>query len=260
MATVQSGPGRIRLFNDFFCGWDQSDIAATTTLADLEMAGPFIIFGEGLLNLDAGLFHLNVLSGAVRVTSTAAAEDDPVCIGTYNAFKVGLMAPILLETRIQCNNLDTKRIFFGLTDAEGGDEKKDLSIEDDIVASTTLTFTPVASDYVGFLFSSEMSDVDVWHGLYRGGTEAMTGGAVSETYDFDGHELVAGDWQILRLEVDPNGTARWYIDGVLVKTQEGACATTVAMGVVLGVEGVGSAVEQMDVDYLLVEANRDWTV
>lgn len=259
MATVQSGPGRIRLFNDFFCGWDQSDIAATTTLADLEMAGPFIIFGEGLLNLDAGLLHLNVLSGAVRVTSTAAAGDDPVCIGTYNTIKISLMAPVLLEARIQFNNLDTKRCFFGLTDAEGGDEKKDLSIEDDICASTTVTFTPVASDYVGFLFSSEMTAPDNvdWHVLYRGGTETQSTASTASDLNTT---ITAGDWQILRLEVDPNGTARWYVDGILEKTQEGACSTSVAMGVVLGVEGVSTAVEEMDVDYLLVEANRDWTV
>jgi len=169
------------------------------------------------------------------------------------------MGTIVLEARVTFNNIATKRCFFGLTDAEGGDGKKDLSIEDDIVASTTLTFTPVASDYVGFLFSSEMTDVDVWHYVYCGGTSAMTSGAVSETYDFDGYELVAATWQILRLEVDPNGTARWYIDGVLLKTVEGACSTSVDMGVVLGVEALGNAVEEMDVDYLLVKANRDWT-
>jgi len=259
MATVQSGPGEIRLFEDFFNVIDHTDISANTATPDMQSIGDFCVFGEGFIEIDSGLLQQNALSGVVRVTTTDVG-DDGTCIGTYNAFDVGLMGPIVLEARIQFNNLDTKRCFFGLTDAEGGDAKKDLSIEDDIVASTTLTFTPVASDYVGFLFSAEMSDVDVWHYVYRGGSSTMTAGAVSETYDFDGYELVAGDWQVLRLEVDPNGTARWYINGVLLATVEGACSTSVDMGVVLGVEAVGNANEEMDVDYLLVTANRDWTV
>lgn len=258
MATVQSEVGKIRLFEDFFNVIDHSDIADNTTTPDMQAIGPFSVFGEGFIEIDSSLFAQHDLNGVVRVTTTDVG-DDGTAIGTYNCFDVGLMAPIVLEARITFNNIATKRCFFGLTDAVGGDEKKDLSIEDDILAATTLTFTPVASDYVGFYFSSEMTDVDVWHYVYRGGTAAMTSGAVSETYDFDGNELVAATWQVLRLEVDPNGTARWYIDGVLLKTVENACSTSVDMGVVLGVEAVGNAVEEMDVDYLLVTANRDWT-
>jgi len=257
MAIVQSGPGRIRLLNDFFCGLDQTDIADNTTTPDLEMAGPFIVFGEGTIEVDSNLIHLNVLSGAVRFTSTATA-DDPICVGTYNCFKVELMAPILLEARLQVADLDTKRIFFGLTDADDGTNKKLLSIEDDIFTATGTTIVPEASDYVGFYFSSEITDPDDddWHAMFRGGTETQS---LTTTNSDLNAEAVAGDWQILRLEVDPNGTARWYIDGILLKTQAGACATDVAMGVVLGIEG-SAGQEDMDVDYLLVEANRDWTV
>jgi len=259
MATIQGGEGRIRLFEDFFNTYDTTNVADNSTTPDAVAIGPFSVFGEGLIEIDAGLFHVNSPNGVVRVTTTNVG-DDGTAIGTANCFTAALNGPIVLEARLEFNNIATKRCFFGLTDAEGGSGKKDLSIEDDICASTTLTFTPVASDYVGFLFSSEMTDVDVWHYIYRGGSTAMTGGAVSETYDFDGYELVAGTMQILRLEVDPNGTARWYINGVLLATVEGAIATDVAMGVVLGVEAVGNAVEEMDVDYLLVEAARDWTV
>jgi len=258
LSTVQSGVGRIRLFEDFFNVVDNSDQTDNSTVDDMTSIGPFSVFGEGSIEIDSGLLSQHDLNGVVRATTTDVGDDGTI-IGTYNCFDVALMGPIILEARIKFNNISTKRCFFGLTDATGGDEKKDLSIEDDIVASTTLTFTPVASDYVGFLFSSEMTDVDVWHYLYRGGTAAQTGGAVAETYDFDGYELVADTWQVLRLEVDPNGTARWYIDGVLLATVENACSTSVDMGVVLGVEAVGNAIEEMDVDYLLVEANRDWT-
>lgn len=257
MAVVHAGPGRIHLFNDFFCGLDQTDITDNSTTADVEMAYPFIFFGEGTIEIDSGLAHLNVLDGAVRVTATNEA-DHLAAVGTYNCFKIGLMAPMIVEARVQFPALTTRRAFFGLTDAEGGDEKKDLVIEENIVASTGEAFDPVASDYTGFLMSSEMTDSEDWHYLYRGGTEFQS--TVSTASDLD-TVAVAGDWQILRLEVDPNGTARWLIDGILLKEQAGACSTTVALGVVLGVEVVsGTTAMTMDVDYLLVEANRDWTV
>lgn len=254
--NAQSGCGKIRLFEDFFNVVDNSDQTDNTTVDDMTSIGPFSVFGEGSIEIDSGLFAVNALNGVVRATTTDVG-DDGTAIGTYNCFDVGLMGPIILEARIQFNNLATKRCFFGLTDAVGGDDKKDLSIEDDILASTTLTFTPVASDYVGFFLSSEMTDDEDWHVVYRGGSAAMTSGATSGTYDLD-DDAVTGEWQVLRLEVDSNGTARWYIDGVLLKTVEGACSTTTDMGVVLGVEAVSNAVEEMDVDYLLVEANRDW--
>ena len=71
---------------------------------------------------------------------------------------------------------------------------------------------------------------------------------------------MAGEWQILRIEIDPNGTVRWYVDGELVNTVVNAASTTVLMGAVAAVESKGSNIEEMDVNYLLFRANRDWTV
>jgi len=122
-------------------------------------------------------------------------------------------------------------------------------------ASTTITLT--ASDLCGFLLSAELTDDEDWHMVYNGGS--TTGETDSTAIDAD-DDAVAGEWQVLRLEVDVDGTARWYIDGVLKQTKAGAVSTTTVMGVCLGVEAKGNAIENLDVDYLLVNANRDWTV
>ena len=71
-------------------------------------------------------------------------------------------------------------------------------------------------------------------------------------------DAVAGEWQILKLEIAPNGDTRWYIDGDLKKTVEGAASTSVNLGLCVGVEAKGAAIETLDVDYILVKANRDW--
>jgi len=58
----------------------------------------------------------------------------------------------------------------------------------------------------------------------------------------------------------PNGTASWYIDGVLKKTVEGAASTSTDVAVCLAAAANTTEFAIMDVDYLMVEANRDWTV
>ncbi|KKL77180.1 hypothetical protein LCGC14_2037450, partial [marine sediment metagenome] len=191
---AQAGPGKIRIFEDFFNTYDTSDVADNSTTPDTVSVGPFSVFGEGLIEIDAGLLHLNALSGAVRM-STTNVGDDGTFVGTTNAFDVALMAPIVIEARVQFNNLDTKRAFIGLTDAEGGSGKKDLSVEDDVVAAVTTTFTPVASDYVGFYLSSELDDDEDWHILFRGGSASQS----TDTQESDlSDDAVAGEWQVLR--------------------------------------------------------------
>jgi len=249
--NAQSGAGQIELFYDFFAGLDLTGIADNSTTQTEWTIGPFRVFGDGVGEIDAGLYDpgSDELSGVARLTTTDETEH-ATCLGTYLNFDVGLMGTIIIEARVQLNNLDTKEVFIGLADTVGAD----LCFEDDMVAAATETFTPVASDYVGFYLSAELTEDEMWHALYKGGT--TTGVTDSTTVEMV--DAVAGEWQVLRLEVDPNGTARWYIDGVLKKTVVAACSTSTDMGVVCGVEAKGNAVEEMDIDYLLVRANRDW--
>ena len=122
-------------------------------------------------------------------------------------------------------------------------------------ASTTITLT--ASDICGFLLSAELTDDEDWHMVYNGGS--TSGETDSTAIDAD-DDAVAAEWQVLRLEIDTNGTARWYIDGVLKQTKTGAASTSVNMALILGVEAKGAAIENLDVAYLLVQSKRDWTV
>lgn len=249
--NAQGGPGQIELFYDFFAGLDLTGIADNTTTQTEWTIGPFRIFGDGVGEIDAGLYDpgSDELNGVARLKTTNETEHC-TALGTYLNFDVGKMAPIIIEARVQFNNLDTKEAFIGLCDVVSAD----LCLEDDVAAAATETFTPVASDYVGFYLSAELTEDEMWHALYRGGT--TTGVTDSTTVELV--DAVAGEWQVLRLEVDPNGDCRWYIDGALKKTVTAACSTTTDMGVVCGVEAKGAAIEEMDIDYLLVRAGRDW--
>jgi len=243
---AQSGNGRIRLFNDF------ASVGNTLALtADTAQLGDFYAGGEGFEDNDAGIAGKDALSGVVTITS-ANTDADTTFIGTHIAFDVGLMGPIALEARVQLPDLDTKEIFFGLTSILSVDEQLE-----DIVQNASATTITMPADLVGFYLSDELTTVaGDWHAINNGGTATAT---TTTTNGQLNNVAVAGEWQVLRLEVMPNGTAYWYIDGVLKKTVENAASTSTNMAVCLAAAANTTQLAIFDCDYLMVEANRDWT-
>jgi len=244
--NAQSGIGRIRLFNDF-CG--VSNYLSLTN--DTAPAGDFYLGGESFEVATAGAVGLTSdgLSGVVELL-TDATDKDTVFIGTGCAFDVAKMAPIAVEARVRFSDLDAKAAFIGLTSILTVDEQMD-----DIIDISSATVVTVTAELAGFFLSSEFTDDEDWVMVFNGGT--TTAETTVANIDAD-DDAVAGEFQILRLEVDPNGTARWYIDGVLKQTKEGAVSTTTDFFVCCGVTANTTTAARMDVDYLLVEANRDW--
>ena len=243
--NAQGEPGRIRLFYDFY-GED-----AVVNTAPLRSLGPFCVGGQGSEVDDAGVPTIaGVLSGAGRITTTNE-DNHTTMVGTQAAFDVGLSGTIVLETRVQMENIDTKEVFIGFSDIP----PETLSIETNILTGASTTITNTASDFVGFFLSAELTDDEDWHAVYNGGTASAV--TASGSLDLD-DDAVAGEWQVLKLEIDSNGDTRWYIDGDLKKTVEGAASTSVNLALCVGVEAKGAAIETLDVDYILVKSNRDW--
>jgi len=245
---VQSAANsKISLFYDFF----GEDAIANT--AELRQLGPFSVGGQGSAEADAGVPTIaGVPSGAGRITTTNE-DNHTTLVGTQAAFKAGTMGTIVLEARVQFENLDTKEAFIGFSDIA----PETLSIETDILTGATATITNTASDFVGFFLSAELSDDEDWHAVYNGGSASAVTASTSLDLDDD---AVAGEWQILRLEITSDGDARWYIDNDLKKTVSGAVSTTTALGLCVGVEAKGAAIETMDVDYISLKANREQAV
>ena len=243
---AQSGQGKIRLFNDFF---GVSETLALTT--DTAQLGDFYAGGEGFEDNDAGIAGKDDLSGVVTLTS-ANTDADTTFLGTHIGFDVGLMGPITLETRVQLPDNDTKEIFFGLTSILSVDEQLE-----DIVQNASGTTITMPADLAGFYLSDELTDDEDWHGIHSGGTASASTTTTGVDLDDD---AVAGEWQVLRLEVAINGTCRWYIDGELKQPVENAVSTSTDYAVVLAAGANTTQLNIFDCDYILVEANRDWTV
>jgi len=253
---AQSGPGKIRLFEDFITAQDL--VVATAVPRYLTPAGSgwLRVVGQGSEQNDSGAPTVSgALGGAVRLTTT----DDDVhsyILETLPIFDVALMGPLVAEARVQFNNFDTKAAFMGFTDIAIGSDVPDIQT-DLLTAASATTITPVASDYVGFYLDAELTEDERWHGVYNGG--ATTGQTVSASCEL-GTDSVAAKWDIIRLEVDPNGDARWFLNGDLKQSVAAAVSTTVDLKFMIGVGTKGDAKEEFDVAYILVTANRDWTV
>ena len=249
MATIQSEIGKVYLLEDF-----AKSLPLATTDAAAVPFGDFMAVGQGIAETDSGIVSLAAdgLAGIGQLTTT---DEDVHAMGVQTGmmFDVGKMAPIVAECRVRFAAITTGEFFFGLSDV-----CTDLAIiEGAIFHGNTVTITNSASDGCGFLLSSELTDSDEWHYVYNGGSTTAQTVSTSAELDVD---VVAGDFQILRLEIDPNGTVRWYIDGVLKETVEGAVSTTTDMCLSCLVESKTVAVKTADVDYVFVSANRDWTV
>lgn len=248
---AQSGPGKIRLFTDF------SDIPPSLAgTLDTGSTGDFYTGGESHEVATAGVGASALLSGVADIASDAT-DVDTVFVGTPIMFDAGLMGTIVLEARIQLPDLDTKEIFFGLTSILAFDHQLADSISNSSATVITLT-----AENCGFYFSDELTaSATEWHGIYNGGSATASTIVANVNLGAVGTaNPTAGEWQQLRLVVETNGTARWWIDGVLMQTVVGAVSTTTNFAVFLGAAANSGNAAIIQADYLRVDANRDWTV
>ena len=247
---AQSGYGKISIFEDFLAG---EDIVAATAASRSFGGSGLRVIGQGIAENDSGITvgESDGLNGVGILTTTN--EDAHSCgLTTGKVFDVGKMAPINIECRVQFPDLDTKAFYFGLTDVN--DDTTILEGNNLVASGASLTLS--ASDLCGFLIDAEATDDEDWIMVYNGGT--TSGETTIANIDAD-NDAVAGEWDVLRLEVSINGTARWYVNGVLKQTVTGAVSTSTDLAVLAMIEARSAAIEYAWIDYIAIEANRDWT-
>lgn len=245
---AQGTRGKICIYEDFV---GQDDPVANTAVP--RQLGMYRVVGQGIAEIDSGAPRLSSGKG-VRLTTTN--EDNHTAgIETNRFFRADNMGPLRMEVAVQFENLDTKEAFIGFTDIAVASDVP--SIETDLMTGATTTLTLTASDLVGFFLSAELTDDEDWHGVYNGGS--TTGETTATNVDLDA-DAVAGEWQILALEIDPDGTARWYVDEQLKQTVAGAVSTSTVLKFFAAVEAKSNAIETMDIKLADIECFEDWTV
>ena len=251
MAEVHGANGRIEIFEDFLAG---EDIVAATAVGRSFGGSGFRVIGQGAEDTDSGITVLESdgLNG-VGVFTTTNEDAHSIGLTTGLVFDVAKMAPIVAECRVQFADLDTKAFYFGFTDVNT--DTAILEGNNLVAAGATLTLS--ASDLCGFLLDAEATDDEDWIMVYNGGT--TTGETTIASIDAN-DDAVAGEFQILRLEIAPNGQAKWYVDGVLKQTVSGAISTSTDVALMALVEARSASIEYAYLDYVSINANRDWTI
>lgn len=249
----EAGPGKIFLFDDFTSG-AQELIAATVAPPTVIGNGTYSLVGQGIADDDSGG---EIGYGGLTLSATNELEH-AAGITTRITFDVGLQGTIVAEARIRFpDDLVTRECFFGFSDVQ-----TDLAIlEGAIIHGVTTTLTLTASDICGFHMSSELTAATEWHTVYNGGT--ATGPTASGDVNAgtaNNATIVADTFQILRVEMDTNGTARWSINGDVKRTTTGAVSTTTNLCCSLIVEEKVTGNAQLLVNYMMIKGARDWAV
>jgi hypothetical protein len=245
----QSEFGKILLFDDF-CG---PEIPVATAIAygaasgGMHSIGPFRVTGD-LVEVDTGIVGLSKAGGWIRIGGNNE-DGKGAAVGTEVVFSPSLNGPLVLEARVELRIITTTSVFIGFVGVNADDVAEP-------VTSTGTTMTLVAAALAGFIFDSQLTALE-WHMPYNGGTAT----APTASNDVDSDVLpVAAESVVLRVEIDPNGTVRWYIDGVLKQTVVNAVSTTTLLAGLVGAWGTTTTATDIDCDYLAIKANRDWTV
>ena len=248
----QSGCGEIRMFEDF-CGAEipiANAVAYGTSAGGCNYyIGDFKVTGS-LQDTDSGIVGLSKASGYGQLSASATADGDGCFFGTEVSFSPILNGTIVVEARLERAALTAGTTFVGLMGVN-------IDEVDEPITCATTTLTKV-THCVGFLLNSELTAADgVWHMPYLLAADTTQSSSAVEA----SQTAVLAESDIVRLEVDNDGSARWFINGKLEQSVGAGLAATPAtlMAAGVGIFSTTTTAATVDVDYLLVKANRDWT-
>lgn len=180
--------------------------------------------------------------GGVIALTTGGTDDDNILI-TSKGFKPSI-GPMWVEARMKAVSLANVAFNMGFTDVLDGTTPV-LPFE---FATATLTTAP--TNGAAFLFDTDAT------------TDVLRMGAVSTNVDTvdaaagEPNALTADTYITLRIEVDPNGTVRWYADGKLLKTQTAALSTTAVYHAFAMVETRTGSAKSIEIDFFDARGNR----
>lgn len=245
--VVQSGYGKLGPYMiDMF---SEEIPVAGTVQSPLVLCPGWKLIGEGN-NADDGLVFVDSFDNGVGRLTTTDEDTEGQAIASHYIGPPARVGTITYEARVSLQAQTARNVFIGIGGVLG-------DVQTEIVTGSTATVTYVTTpgaNIAGFMFDSQLTSKN-WHIVYKGGTAT----APTTTTLCDSSVLpVNGEFDILRINVFNNGTVEFWINGVLIRTVANAVSTTVAVGVVAGVWATTTTVADLDVDYAVWSANRNW--
>jgi hypothetical protein len=161
------------------------------------------------------------LCAMVTGDSNASLAADGVIFTSFLNWKVD--KGLVFEAKVKVSAITNVQLFVGLTDRRDAIEMP--------VTLSTVTYSTVATDAVGFLFDTAAT------------TDTIR--CVSVANDVDGTHVdsglayVADTFKILRIEIDRTFNAYFYIDGVLVGTILAAMRAAIPLAICICARAAG---------------------
>ena len=239
--------GKIVLFEDF-CGPEVQYANAEAATTPGHAIGPFKVVGD-TVETDSGIEVIGKASGYARFYGNDE-NGKGVGVATEVSFSPELNGAIVVECRLENYSAVTARnVFVGLAGTVADD------IAEPVTCATT-TITKVVP-CIGFVLDSQLTAGTYWHMPYILASDTTQ----TSTDVVSSQVAVAGESDVLRLVVNPDGSAEWWINGVLEQTVGAGLGATTStlLGAMCAVFGTTTTAADIDVDYFLVKANRDWT-
>lgn len=245
MATYQSEFGYVEYFEDFL------GIDPDVTWA----AGGFAIGNVSVASVNEGSIENTVdETGGVVAITLATGDNDNVAL-YYPPVKPS-DGGATMEARLKGDNLTDLAFYVGFTETLN----KTTPVMPAEFATTTMTYNGTGG-MVGLQFDSD-GTTDDWRAVCGDGGAATAGsgnGTRASSIVGEGYTPTADRWDIVRVELDSNATARVYLNGKLIKTFEGGLdADNLFFPVVMCENRAGSAAV-MEVDYFYSRSSRDWS-
>ncbi len=161
---------------------------------------------------------------------------------------------IVVEYRSSVEDITAGDWILGLTEDVSANGSEDM--EYDVNTNVVTDFSTVANS-IAFAFSSDAVNPTLLQAVSTNG--AAVGNAADE-YTL-GNAPVAATYQILRIEIDTNGDAYWYVDGALMGAEPLAVATTATLFPYMAASSADDCtsscgVTKVDVDYVLLIVPR----
>lgn len=244
MPSYPSGFGELEVFEDFL-GVDPDYVWA---------AGGFAIGNVSVTSVNEGTIETTVDEpGGIIALTLDTADDDNVALyaGRFKPADGGMV----MEARLKGDNLSDLAFFVGF--AETLDKATPVMPAE--FATATMTYNGTGG-MVGLQFDSD-GTTDDWRACMGDGGAASGGsgnGTRATPLIGGGYAVTADRWDVCRVEVDPNGAARAYLNGVLIKSFTAGLTPTDLFHAVVFCENRAASAAVLEVDYFYARGGRDW--
>lgn len=246
MAVYQSEFGNVEYFADFL-GIDPDATWAV---------GGGDIGGVSYTSFNEGSFENTVdETGGVLAITTDTGDDDNIALYYGAPVQPSSTGGAVMEARVKSDSATLGAWFIGFTETLS----KTTPVMPAEFATATMTYNGTGG-MVGLQWDSD-GTTDDWRAVCGDGGAATAGsgnGTRASSIVGEGYALAADRWDIVRVELDQNATARVYLNGKLIKTFTGGLTASDLFLPVVMYENRSAAARLVEVDYFYYRTARDW--